>query len=68
MTPVTVLTVNRKLGTVTQDNVDKRLKIDEPLGTVYSSTEPRPIKVADTAPSDTTRANEIAIIPQKMVR
>jgi hypothetical protein len=25
------------------------------------STEPRPIKVANTAPSETTRANEIAI-------
>jgi hypothetical protein len=42
-------------------SVSKCLKIDEPLGTVYSSTEPRPIKVANTAPSETTRADKIAI-------
>jgi hypothetical protein len=35
--------------------------MDKPLGTIYSSTEPRPIKVANTAPSETTRADEIAI-------
>ncbi len=28
---------------------------------MYSSTEPHPIKVIDTAPSETTRANEIVI-------
>ncbi len=42
-------------------SVDKRLKIDKPLGTVYPSTEPHPIKVATTAPSKTTRADEITI-------
>ncbi len=42
-------------------SVDKRLKIDKPLGTVYSSTDPRPINFADTAPSETMRADEIAI-------
>jgi hypothetical protein len=62
MISVTVLTVNRKLGMKnTGFSVDKHLKIDKPLGTVYLSTEPRPIKVADTAPSETTRADEIVI-------
>ncbi len=42
-------------------SVDTHLKIDKPLGTIYLSTEPRPIKVANTAPSETTRADEIAI-------
>jgi hypothetical protein len=42
-------------------DVDKRLKIDEPLGTIYSSQEPHPIKVVDTALSETTKADEIAI-------
>jgi hypothetical protein len=32
-----------------------------PLGTAYSSTDPCLIKVATTAPSDTTRADGIAI-------
>jgi hypothetical protein len=41
-------------------DVDKRLKIDEPLGTIYSSHEPHPIKVVDTALSETTKADEIA--------
>jgi hypothetical protein len=41
--------------------VDKHLKLDKPLGTIYLSTEPRPIKVANTAPSETTRADEVAI-------
>jgi hypothetical protein len=41
-------------------DVDKRLKIDEPLVTIYSSHKPRPIKVIDTAPSETTKADEIA--------
>jgi hypothetical protein len=41
-------------------DVDKRLKIDEPLGTIYSSHKPRPIKVINTAPSETTKADEIA--------
>ncbi len=41
-------------------DVDKHLKIDEPLGTIYSSQKPRPIKFADTAPSETTKADEIA--------
>ncbi len=42
-------------------SVDKRLKIDKPLGTVYLSTETCPIKVAGTAPSDSRRADKIAI-------
>jgi hypothetical protein len=42
-------------------SVDKHLKIDESLGTVYSSIEPCLIKVATTAPSDNMRANKIAI-------
>ncbi len=42
-------------------NVDKCLKIDEPLGTIYSSHKPRLIKVIDTALSETTKADQIAI-------
>ncbi len=42
-------------------DVDKRLKIDKPLGTIYLSHKPRPIKVVNTAPSETTKADEIAI-------
>ena len=42
-------------------SVDKRLKIDKPLGTIYSSHKPHPIKVANTALSDSTKADEIAI-------
>jgi hypothetical protein len=62
MTPVTVPTVNRELGNgYLGSSVDKRLKIDKPLGAVYLSTEPRPIKVADLAPSETLRADEIRI-------
>jgi hypothetical protein len=33
-------------------DVDKHLKIDEPLGTIYSSHKPRLIKVVNTAPSE----------------
>ncbi len=42
-------------------SVDKHFKIEKPLGSVYLSTESRPIKVPNTAPSNITRANEIAI-------
>jgi hypothetical protein len=42
-------------------SIEKCLKIDEPLGTVYQSTEPHPIKSANTAPSDDNRDDEIAI-------
>ncbi len=42
-------------------SVDKHLKIDKPFSTVYLSTEPRPIKVVDTALSENIRANKIAI-------
>jgi hypothetical protein len=38
----------------TEFSVDKGLKLDEPLGTIYLSTEPHPIKVANTAHSETT--------------
>jgi hypothetical protein len=41
-------------------DVDKCLKIDEPLETIYSSHKPRPIKVVNTALSKTTKADEIA--------
>ena len=62
MTPVTVPIVNRKLGTATTGlDVDKRLKTDEPLETIYSSHKPHPIKAADTALSQTMKADEIAI-------
>jgi hypothetical protein len=40
--------------------VDRHLKIDEPLGTIYLSHKPRPIKVVKTALSETTKADEIA--------
>ncbi len=41
-------------------DVDKRLKIDKPLEPIYSSHKPRPIKVVDTALSETLKADEIA--------
>jgi hypothetical protein len=41
-------------------DVDKRLKIDEPLETIYLSHKPHPIKVVDTALSETTKADGIA--------
>jgi hypothetical protein len=40
-------------------NVDKCLKKDKSLVTIYSSHKPRPIKVIDTALSETTKADEI---------
>jgi hypothetical protein len=40
-------------------DVEKRLKIDKPLGTIYSSHKPRPIKVVNTALSETMKADEI---------
>ena len=43
----------------TELDVDKGLKIDEPLGTIYSSHKPHPIKVPNTALSETTKADEI---------
>ncbi len=42
-------------------DVDKHLKIDKPLGTIYSSHKHRPIKVIDTALSETMKAERIAI-------
>jgi hypothetical protein len=41
-------------------DVDKRLKIDEPLETIYLSHKPCPIKVVDTALSETMKADQIA--------
>ncbi len=41
--------------------MDKHLKIDKLLGSVYLSTDSHPIKVAYTAPSNNMRANEIVI-------
>jgi hypothetical protein len=38
----------------TELDVDKYLKIDKPLGTIYSSHKPHPIKVIDTDLSETT--------------
>jgi hypothetical protein len=35
--------------------------MDKPLGTSYLSTEPQSIRVSYTAPSETTRADEIGI-------
>jgi hypothetical protein len=40
-------------------DVDKHLKIDEPLETIYLSHKPHPIKVVDTALSEITKADEI---------
>ncbi len=42
-------------------DVNKCLKIDEPLGTIYSSHKPCPIIVVNTALSETTKADEIVI-------
>ncbi len=44
----------------TELDVDKRLKINKPLGTIYLSHKPRLIKVVDTAPNETMKADEIA--------
>jgi hypothetical protein len=44
----------------TELDVDKRLEIDEPLGTIYSSHKPRLIKVVETALSETMKADKIA--------
>jgi hypothetical protein len=41
-------------------DVYKHLKIDVPLETIYSSHKPCPIKVLDTALSETMKADEIA--------
>ncbi len=41
-------------------DVDKHLKIEEPLGTIYLSHKPCPIKVVNTALSETTKADENA--------
>jgi hypothetical protein len=41
-------------------SVDKRLKIDEPLETIYLSHKPHPIKVVNTALSETMTADDIA--------
>jgi hypothetical protein len=45
----------------TSFSVDKHLKLDKPLGTVYMSTEACPIKFLNTAPSKNMRADELAI-------
>jgi hypothetical protein len=46
----------------TSFSVDKRLKIEKKqLGSVYLSTEARPIKVANTAPNNIIKDDEIAI-------
>jgi hypothetical protein len=41
--------------------VDKRLKIDKPLGTIYLSHKPRLIKIVYTALSETKKADQIVI-------
>jgi hypothetical protein len=46
-------------------DVDKHLKLDEPLGTIYLSHKPRPIKVVDTAPSKIMKADESRAKSQK---
>ncbi len=46
---VAILTADRKLGcSDTGLRVDKRLKLDKPLGLNLTFTEPRPIKVTRT--------------------
>ena len=40
-------------------SVDKHLKIDKPLEPIYSSHKPHPIKVVNTALSETTKADKI---------
>jgi hypothetical protein len=55
---------NSQLGTGSGNtgfSVDKRLKIDDPLGSVYLSSESPSIKVANTTPSNNMSANAIAI-------
>ncbi len=55
---------NSDLGTGYGDtgfSVDKRLKIDKPLGTIYSLHIPHLIKVTNTALYETTKADEVAI-------
>jgi hypothetical protein len=42
-------------------SVDKCLKINKSLGTIYLSTEPCLIKVINTAPCNNVRANETVI-------
>jgi hypothetical protein len=50
-------------------DVDKRLKIDEPLETIYLSHKPHPIKVVDTALSETIqRLIKLQAKPQKLER
>jgi hypothetical protein len=44
----------------TQLDVDKHLKMDEPLGAIYLSHKPCPIKVVNTALSETMKADRIA--------
>jgi hypothetical protein len=44
----------------TSFSVDKHLKLDKPLGPIYMSTDSLPIKVINSAHSNTTRADEIA--------
>ncbi len=58
MTPVAVPTTNRKLGATT---CVLDLKLDKPLGRVYLSSETHLIKVVNTAPSKSMRADEIVI-------
>ncbi len=41
--------------------MDKHLKLEKPLVTIYSSNEPHSIKVANKAPSKTTRVDDIMI-------
>jgi hypothetical protein len=42
-------------------SVDKHLKTDGPLGTIYWSHKPHPFKVANTTLSETMKADEIVI-------
>jgi hypothetical protein len=41
--------------------VDKLIKIDKPLGTIYLTHKPRLIKVTNTALSETMKADQVAI-------
>jgi hypothetical protein len=54
-------TINFARSGICLSEVDKHLKLDKLLGTIYLSTESRPIKVANTAPRKTMRAIKVAI-------
>ncbi len=52
--------------TLTNKEIAVKLLKYKPLGSVYLSTDSRPIKVANTASSNNIRANKIAIETAKI--